>query len=132
MVPIRSVIAGGVLAVGVLGVAASGRPIAASSFARHQQEAPAVKEIAVTAKKYEYVPNKIDVPVGTTLRLSVTAEDATHGFEIEGVKDSCVEIKKGETKVITYTAAKAGTFAFKCCHFCGLGHRRMKGSITVR
>jgi len=100
--------------------------------AASQAREPAAKDIAISAKKYEFTPNKIEVPVGTVVKFVVTATDNDHGFEIEGVKDSCVEIKKGETGTLTYTAAKAGSFAFKCCHFCGLGHGKMKGTITVK
>jgi cytochrome c oxidase subunit 2 len=96
------------------------------------QQPPAVREVALTAKKYEYIPNKIEVAVGTAVRFKITAEDNTHGFEIAGVKGSCVEIPKGETRTVDFTADKAGVFNFKCCHFCGLGHGRMKGTLTVK
>jgi cytochrome c oxidase subunit 2 len=96
------------------------------------QDKPEIREIELKAKKYQFTPNKIAVALNETVRFKITAEDAEHGFEIQGVKDSCVEIKKGETATVTYTAAKAGTFEFKCCHFCGLGHGRMKGSIVVK
>jgi heme/copper-type cytochrome/quinol oxidase subunit 2 len=91
---------------------------------------PTVKEIEITAKKYEYSMENIEVPLNTTLRLKITALDREHGFEIEGVKDSCVDIPKGETRTVEYHATKVGTFKFKCCHFCGLGHGGMKGAIT--
>jgi cytochrome c oxidase subunit 2 len=96
------------------------------------QQPPPVKEISITARKYEFTPNKIEIPVGATVRFKITAEDAEHGFEIEGVKDSCVEIPKGDTRTVDYTAGKAGTVTFKCCHFCGMGHGKMKGTLTVK
>jgi len=55
-----------------------------------------------------------------------------HGFEIEGVKDSCVKLEKGESSTVEYKADKAGTFEFKCCKRCGPGHGRMKGTIVVK
>jgi heme/copper-type cytochrome/quinol oxidase subunit 2 len=96
------------------------------------QNAPAVKEIAIKAKKYDFTPNKIDIPVNTSVRFAITAEDHDHGFEIEGVKDSCVKIPKGETKTVDYRADKTGTFKFKCCDLCGIGHGGMKGQFTVK
>jgi heme/copper-type cytochrome/quinol oxidase subunit 2 len=66
------------------------------------------------------------------VQFKITALDHEHGFEIEGVKDSCVSIPKGETKTVDYKADKAGKITFKCCHVCGLGHGGMKGSITVK
>ena len=76
--------------------------VALVAVGAQQQPPAAAKEIAVTAKKYEYAPNKVEIPVGTLVRFKVTAEDTEHGFEIEGVKDSCVSIPKGETKVVEY------------------------------
>lgn len=96
------------------------------------QNAPVVKEIAIKAEKYKFTPNKFEVPLNTTVKLVITADDHDHGFEIEGVKDSCVKIAKGEKKTVEYKATKAGEFKFKCCDFCGFGHGGMKGSFTVK
>ena len=110
---------------------ATGAEITAPAVQEPAHE-PAVKEIEITAKKYEYSMENIEVPLNTILRLKITALDREHGFEIEGVKDSCVDIPKGETRTVEYHATKAGTFKFRCCHRCGLGHGGMKGTITVK
>src|SRR5512145_1085638 len=52
-----------------------------------------VKEIEVSAKKYEFTPAEIEVPVNTLLRLHLKATDKEHGFELKSVKDSCVKFK---------------------------------------
>ena len=91
-----------------------------------------VKEVEMTAKKYEFSPSMVEVPVGTVIRFKITSLDRTHGFEIEGVKDSCVELKKDETATVEYKAEKAGTFEFKCCKRCGPHHGSMKGTIVVK
>jgi len=104
-------------------------PVAASPAV---QAAPAVKVIEVKAEKYHFTPDKIDIPIGTAVQFKITALDNEHGFEIEGVKDSCVKIPKGETKTVDYKAEKAGKVSFKCCHTCGLGHIRMNGAMTVK
>lgn len=96
------------------------------------QEPPVVREIEVSAKKYEFSPTQIDVALNTVVRLKITAQDRDHGFEIEGVKDSKVDLKKGQATVVEYKADKAGTFPFKCTTFCGFGHGRMKGTIVVK
>jgi heme/copper-type cytochrome/quinol oxidase subunit 2 len=33
--------------------------------------------------------------------------------------------------MIEFLAQTPGTYTFKCCHTCGLGHRGMKGQIIV-
>lgn len=89
------------------------------------------KEVQMTAKKYEFSPNTVEVNAGTRIIFKIKALDREHGFEIENVKNSCVTIKKGETVTVEYLAAKPGTVTFSCCVFCGTGHRGMKGKIVI-
>lgn len=103
--------------------------------------------IEVTAKKYEYSPSPIHVKAGAKVQLKITATDHDHGFKIGTTPDGadrnnqpglvfaspqdCWELKKGETTTIEFQAQTPGTYTFKCCHTCGLGHRGMKGEIVV-
>ncbi len=103
--------------------------------------------IEVTAKKYEYSSSPVHVKIGTKVQLKITATDHDHGFKISAVPDGglpngaaglifssaqdCWQLKKGETTTIEFLAQMAGTYTFKCCHTCGLGHRGMKGQIIV-
>lgn len=106
-----------------------------------------VRVIELTAKKYEYSPSPFHVKAGTKVQLKITATDHDHGFKIANVPDGsepnnkpglvfaspqeCLQLKKGETTTIEFFAQTAGTYTFKCCHTCGLGHRGMKGQIIV-
>jgi|ERR1700675_905883 heme/copper-type cytochrome/quinol oxidase subunit 2 len=103
--------------------------------------------IEITAKKYEYSTSPVHVKVGTKVQLKITAIDHDHGFKIGNVPDAasstdktglvftseqeCWQLKKGETTMIEFVAQTAGTYSFKCCHTCGLGHKGMKGQIIV-
>jgi cytochrome c oxidase subunit II len=107
----------------------------------------AVQVIEVTAKKYEYSPDPIHVKRGSKIQLKITAVDHDHGFSISTVPDGsnsngsdglvfsspqeCWQLKKGETTTIEFLAQTPGTYSFKCCHVCGLGHRGMKGQLDV-
>ena len=64
------------------------------------------------------------------MRLVITATDRDHGFKLEshGIDQKLV---KGNPATIEFVASKAGTFKFQCSEFCGLGHRRMKGTLIV-
>jgi len=103
--------------------------------------------IEVTARKYEYSGSPIHVKAGTKVHLKITAADHDHGFKINATADGvdssgpagltfaspqeCWQLKKGETTTIEFLAQTPGTYTFKCCHTCGLGHGRMKGQLVV-
>ena len=103
--------------------------------------------IELTARKYEYSPSPVHVQAGTKVQLKITAADHDHGFKIATVPDGsepsskpglvfsspqdCVQLKKGETTTIEFVAQTRGTYPFRCCHTCGLGHRGMKSQIVV-
>ena len=106
-----------------------------------------VQVIEITAKKYEYSASPVHVKVGSKVQLKITAIDHDHGFKIGSVPDGasstdktglvftseqeCWQLKKGETTMIEFVAQTPGTYSFKCCHTCGLGHKGMKGQIIV-
>ena len=103
--------------------------------------------IELTAKKYAYSPSPFHVKAGTKVQLKITETDHDHGFKISLVPDrlepnrkpglifassqDCWQLKKGETTTIEFLAQTPGTYRFKCCHTCGLGHRGMKSQIVV-
>ena len=109
--------------------------------------APNVQIINVTAKKYEFDPSPIHVKQGTKVELRITAIDHRHGFSIQLTPvgssknaapgllfDSprkCWNLPKGKTTIIEFVAKTRGTYPFHCCHFCGFGHKRMKGELIV-
>ncbi|HET8923141.1 MAG TPA: cupredoxin domain-containing protein [Candidatus Acidoferrum sp.] len=106
-----------------------------------------VQVIELTAKKYEYSPPPVHVNAGAKVQLKITATDHDHGFKIAVVPDGaeanatgglvftspqdCWQLKKGETTTIEFLAQTPGTYTYRCCHTCGLGHRGMKGQIVV-
>jgi cytochrome c oxidase subunit 2 len=91
---------------------------------------PEVREIQVTAKKYEFSPNPIRVKKGEHVKLIVTATDHDHGIKLEAFHIS-QKLKKGQPTIIEFTPDKAGTFPFKCSVFCGFGHGGMKSALVV-
>ncbi len=89
-----------------------------------------IKEIAVTAKQYEFVPAKITVKEGDIVRLTLTTADVRHGLMIHGY-DVNIVVDKGESKTVEFLADKKGTFHFHCSVYCGSGHKRMHGDLLV-
>jgi cytochrome c oxidase subunit 2 len=99
-------------------------------LAARQAAASGVHEFTVTAKQFEFDPSVITVKKGEKVRLMITAIDHNHGFKLEAFDIDQV-LKKGDPTLIEFTAAKAGTFEFKCSVYCGKGHRKMKGKLVV-
>ncbi len=87
-------------------------------------------EIKVSAKKYAFNPNVINVKKGEHVKLIITALDHDHGFKLDAFNINQI-IKKGTSATIEFTADRAGTFHFHCSHFCGLGHSHMHGKLVV-
>jgi cytochrome c oxidase subunit 2 len=118
-----------------------------SMFASVRAQTQDIQVLEITAKKYEYSSSPVHVKNGTKVQLKITATDHDHGFKIAAVPDGavpngtggliftsaqdCWQLKKGETTTIEFLAQTPGTYTFKCCHTCGLGHRGMKGQIVV-
>jgi hypothetical protein len=47
------------------------------------------REVKMTAQKYEFSTNMVEVNPGTPIIFKVTALDREYGFEIANVKDRC-------------------------------------------
>jgi cytochrome c oxidase subunit II len=92
---------------------------------------PEVHRITLQARMFEWSPVEIQVKVGETVELTLESLDDEHGFESAQLQIRTVTFKKGEPAKVTFKAEKAGTYGFKCGHFCGPGHRRMRGHIVV-
>jgi len=87
------------------------------------------------------------VKKGTRVQLKIRALDRTHGFKISPYPEGAAKdaqpglrfaeqqdswkIEKEQERVIEFVAERAGTYAFKCSVFCGLGHGGMKGKLVV-
>jgi heme/copper-type cytochrome/quinol oxidase subunit 2 len=106
-----------------------------------------VAAIEIIAKKYEYSISPVHMKIGTRVQLKITAVDHDHGFKIATIPDGaspndpagliftypqdCWQLHKGETTTIDLLAQTRGTYTFRCCLTCGLGHKGMKGQIVV-
>lgn len=89
------------------------------------------RDIQITAKKFEFTPNVIEVKKGDHVKLTITALDRDHGIALPafGIKQ---RLKKGVPTVIEFDANKVGTFPFHCSVVCGMGHHHMKGMVVVK
>jgi cytochrome c oxidase subunit 2 len=94
-----------------------------------RQTEPRVVEIV--AKRFAFVPSRIEVTEGETIRLVVRSADGTHGVQIKKFKVS-EEVPRGaEPVTIEFTATAVGEFEITCAAFCGKGHEEMRGKLVV-
>ncbi len=117
--------------VAVTAVAASTMVVGPAARLRAQSEAAPVRTIEVTASKYKFEPARIEVNEGETVRIVLHSTDTTHGFEIPEFKVKTLVPKGTEPVTVEFVADRLGAFPFKCSHFCGLGHHKMKGVLIV-
>jgi cytochrome c oxidase subunit 2 len=89
------------------------------------------KSFAITAERFKFEPDTLEVDEGDRVRLTFRSADTTHGFELKEY-DVKVEIPKGgEPVTVEFVAAKPGSFVFACSEYCGSGHRDMRGRLVV-
>ncbi|TVY09471.1 cytochrome c oxidase subunit II [Paenibacillus cremeus] len=134
---------------GVLGVSAFAMGAATPSMHHHtidptkvNQTAPfdqpGIKQVAdkeyeavMTAFAFGYAPEKMEVPVGSTVHFTVTSSDVIHGFEIPGTNVNMM-IVPGEISQVSHTFTKPGEYLILCNEYCGSAHEMMKTTIIVK
>jgi len=96
----------------------------------HAVRADSPKVIEITAKRFEFSPNKITLKKGETVTLRLTTADVVHGFYLRPLKlDELISPDKPTD--VTITPETAGTFTTICDHFCGVNHGNMKMTVVV-
>lgn len=86
--------------------------------------------IKIRASKFEFSPNHITIKQGERVTFELTATDFTHGFSIPDMTTR-TDIPPGQVRLLSVTPELAGDFIFLCDNFCGDGHEKMQGKITV-
>ena len=118
---LRGMIAGGVL----LAVGGS----ALTSAAPRPPQAVAIE---LTAKRFAFQPDRLEVVEGDLVALAVTSADGTHGIEIKKLKLKKEVPRGGSAVMLTFTAPAPGTYEIACSEYCGRGHDDMKATLVVK
>ena len=74
--------------------------------------------------------NQLHLPVGRVVHVHLGAEDVIHSFFLPEfrVKQDAVP---GMRIPVWFEAEQTGTYVLGCAELCGLGHYRMRGTVTV-
>lgn len=96
----------------------------------HAARADSLKVVEITAKRFEFVPNKITLKKGEPVTIRLTSADVVHGFFLRPLKIDEL-ISPDKPTEVTVTPQTAGTFTTICDHFCGVNHGSMKMTVVV-
>ncbi len=91
---------------------------------------PAVREVRISAKKFEFTPSSVTARVGEPIMLLLSSEDRIHGFKMPDF-NLRTDIVPGVVTAVQLTPDRAGSFSYFCDIFCGDGHEDMGGTILV-
>jgi cytochrome c oxidase subunit 2 len=96
-------------------------------------EAPAPRAVAVemTAKRFAFLPEQVEVNEGDEVTLNVRSADGTHGIEIGKLKLKKTIPRGGDVVTLAFTAPAPGRYVITCSEYCGRGHDDMKSVLIV-
>jgi plastocyanin len=98
----------------------------------------AVQNITMTAKSFAFTPSSFTVNQGDLVNITFTvpSNDASslgHGLLMTTYVENGVNVARGTSKLISFTATTAGTFQYACnIPDCGTGHSNMSGIMIVK
>ena len=95
-----------------------------------QPSTPQARTFRIEARQFAYSPSELKVNRGDIVTIQLVSTDVVHGLYIDGYGVS-MEADPGQTKTITFTANKPGSFRFRCNVTCGAMHPFMIGKIDV-
>jgi cytochrome c oxidase subunit 2 len=89
------------------------------------------REITVIARRYEFVPARIEVDHGDLVAITLKSEDIAHSFTIDEYRIS-KRFSPGHPVTVEFRADLRGTFTFYCDLAADEGCRKMRGTLVVR
>ena len=92
--------------------------------------APGKYEAYIVAQTWNFLPDRIEVPVGSQVTFHITARDVIHGFKLSGTNVNVMALP-GQVATLSATFDTPGEYNWVCHEYCGTGHAAMYGTITV-
>ncbi|MGO4890561.1 cytochrome c oxidase subunit II [Anaerobacillus sp. MEB173] len=84
----------------------------------------------IVAMAFGYMPNKLEVPVGSKVIFRVTSRDVIHSFTIPKTNVNMM-IVPGHVGQVEHTFTEPGEYLVLCNEYCGTGHHYMQMRIEV-
>jgi heme/copper-type cytochrome/quinol oxidase subunit 2 len=119
---VRSVALVGALAVGVFGV--QREPVVSG-------QEPTVRSWSVSASRYKYSPQRIEVSQNDLVKIELRSEDIAHSMTIDAYRIA-KRVSPGQPITFEFRADQPGTFPFYCNLQIEDGCRQMHGELVVK
>jgi cytochrome c oxidase subunit 2 len=87
-------------------------------------------EIHYLAAMWDFDPEEVEIPAGSTVDFYLTSEDVLHGFQIVGTNVNLMAVPG----TVNYARARfdePGEYAIVCHEYCGVDHHWMVATLTV-
>jgi cytochrome c oxidase subunit 2 len=92
---------------------------------------PRAVTVEMTAKRFAFLPEQVEVAEGDEVTINVRSADGTHGIEIGKLKLKKTIPRGGEAVTLAFTAPAPGRYVITCSEYCGRGHDDMKSVLIV-
>jgi cytochrome c oxidase subunit 2 len=116
---------------GMAAVLAAVTATAGPVLMRAELRPPRMVTVEMTAKRFAFLPEQVEVVEGDEVTINVRSADGTHGIEIEKLKVKKAIPRGGEVVTLSFTAPAPGRYSIKCSEYCGRGHDDMKSVLVV-
>lgn len=102
----------------------------AGAYLSAESAQPKEKVIKITSKRFSFTPASITLKKGVPVVFEFRSLDVFMGFNLPdfNVRADIVPDKVTRLRLVP---DKTGTFIFLCDVFCGGGHEKMNGQLTV-
>ena len=99
-------------------------------FAVEGQDPPTRREFTITAKDYQFSPNRLEVSQDDLVKLTVQSQDVAYSLTIDAYRVSR-RIPAGGSTTLEFRADRSGTFVFYSNLTSDSRHARMRGDLVV-
>jgi heme/copper-type cytochrome/quinol oxidase subunit 2 len=96
-----------------------------------QIQGPTERPFSVTARRYAFLPARIEVFEGDLVKIELRTEDIAHSLTIDDYRIA-KRVGPGQPVTFEFRAERAGTFPFYCALQNEAGCRKMRGELVVK
>ena len=126
----RMIVVSAAVLLAALGILTVRHQVGITAVAAPFQE-PGQKEFAISARKYAFIPQQLEVQQDDLVKITLQTEDIPHSFTIDAYRIA-KRVNPGRTVVFEFRADQAGRFPFYCNLKIDDGCKAMRGELIVR